>query len=172
MILIALVGRKHSGKSTAADTISRLAKGLVYQTAFADALKDEVAQATGVPRVQAEQEKERWRPIWQWWGTEFRRHDDPDYWIRKVGNKIVDTHYHPDVAIVTDCRFDNEAKQIRAWNGLIVKILRPGTTQDRHTSETETDFIHPDFELNNNSDLKGLEYLVRNLCKTLKIELK
>ena len=66
----------------------------------------------------------RW--LMQHWGTEYRRGQDPGYWLRIVqawlrrqlglGNRRL---------IVTDVRFANEAALLRALGGRIVRVHRP-----------------------------------------------
>jgi len=80
------------------------------------------------------------RRILQWWGTEFRRAQDPDYWTkawaRKVaGYDLVRTHI-----LIDDVRFKNELATIRDLGGKFVKIVRPGFNgAGNHASETSLD---------------------------------
>jgi hypothetical protein len=89
----------------------------------------------------------------QWWGTEFRRAQDPDYWTKKLFASIP---ANLDIAIVTDVRFQNEADGIRQRGGYNVNIQRlrdDGTrfySSDRpvdHPSETSLDGYDWDFYL-------------------------
>jgi hypothetical protein len=57
----------------------------------------------------------------QWWGTEYRRAQDPDYWVQKMYEGIPPT---VDVALVTDVRFPNEADSITQRGGYTVKVER------------------------------------------------
>ncbi|MFN2355786.1 MAG: hypothetical protein ABR512_14855 [Desulfopila sp.] len=80
------------------------------------------------------------RRILQWWGTEYRRDQDPDYWTRAWGRKIEQldlAHLH---VLVDDVRFMNELQVIKEHGGLIVKIERPGFDgANNHASETSLD---------------------------------
>ena len=174
MILLGLSGKKQSGKNTVARLIAQHSKGSVYELGFADALKIEVATACGVPLDYLEEQKSRFRPILQWWGTEFRRYDDLDYWIRKVGTKLIESSYKPDVAIITDCRFVNEAEAVRSWNGVMVRVLRTTELQnhDPHSSETALDSYKHDFTLINDGHLGELSANILTLCTKLNIPLK
>ncbi len=80
------------------------------------------------------------RRILQWWGTEYRRAQDPDYWTKAWGRKVEQfelAHMH---VLVDDVRFMNELNVIREHGGLIVKIERPGFDgANNHASETSLD---------------------------------
>lgn len=80
------------------------------------------------------------RRILQWWGTEYRRAADPDYWTKAWSRKVEQldlAHIH---VLVDDVRFINELTAIKAHGGLIIKIERPGFAgANNHTSETSLD---------------------------------
>ncbi len=173
MILLGLSGKAGSGKNTVAQMIATLSRGFVHEAAFADSLKDEVAVAIGVERHAMDEQKERFRPIWQWWGTEFRRFDDNEYWIRKLGNKIAGSHFKPDVAIITDCRFKNEFDFVKSCDGFMIRVSRPWpSTAPSHSSETELDEIKHDSIIMNYGSLDDLRKEVVQLCRTYSIPLK
>jgi hypothetical protein len=77
------------------------------------------------------------RRILQLWGTEFRRTEDPEYWVKKVMTGIETCG----PMVFSDVRFPNEAEAIRNRGGEIWKVVRPsvnglpGETGD-HISET------------------------------------
>jgi hypothetical protein len=83
------------------------------------------------------------RALLQWWGTEFRRAKDPDYWVKKTMQQIAEDA--PDVALICDLRFPNEAEGIRAAGGYIVRVRRMGYVSDvpQHVSETALDGYGP-----------------------------
>lgn len=80
-----------------------------------------------------------------WWGTEYRRAQDPDYWVKKALDSIpVGTN----LAIFTDVRFKNEAEAIKAKGGHLIEVVRLNQDGSRfysddrprdHASETELD---------------------------------
>jgi len=77
------------------------------------------------------------RSLLQFWGTEYRREQDPDYWVKQAERKMQDSDK---LYVVTDCRFINEIKMIRNNCGTVVKIVRPDATvisNMSHQSETE-----------------------------------
>ena len=141
VMLIGISGKKRSGKDTVGAMVVEWLNEHGFdaaQVAFADQLKDEVAEATGVNRRMQEMDKERWRPILQWWGVEFRRHYfGQDYWVSKMTQKLL--AMDEDVAVVTDVRFRDEADFIRASGGFVVRVERETGLQDGHSSETDLD---------------------------------
>jgi hypothetical protein len=62
------------------------------------------------------------RTLLQWWGTEYRRNVNPDYWVNKVAKRIADEK--PEIALITDVRFFNEVSFCRKY-GSVVKVDRP-----------------------------------------------
>ena len=80
------------------------------------------------------------RRILQWWGTEYRRAQDPDYWTKAWGREVDALVQSDRLVLVDDVRFINELNVIRAHGGLIVKIERPGFDgANNHSSETSLD---------------------------------
>jgi hypothetical protein len=140
-MLIGISGKKRSGKDTVGAMVVEWLNEHGFdaaQVAFADQLKDEVAEATGVNRRMQEMDKERWRPILQWWGVEFRRHYfGQDYWVSKMTQKLL--AMDEDLAVVTDVRFRDEADFIRDSGGFVVRVERETGFQDGHSSETDLD---------------------------------
>jgi len=154
--------RSGTGKDTAIAEIIKQ-RGLQYKVkryAFADALKEEVneaaKQAGGMFELICDLRTKEMIPLWvvydknppmndplcplgkqrtllQWWGTEYRRHKDPDYWVKKLIEKIAKEN--PKYALLGDMRFLNETKicDIR------VKVDRPGIPIMKHISEHALD---------------------------------
>ena len=80
------------------------------------------------------------RRILQWWGTEYRRDQDPDYWTKAWGRKIEQFDLENIHVLIDDVRFMNELDAIKEHGGLIVKIERPGFDgANNHASETALD---------------------------------
>jgi len=92
------------------------------------------------------------RRLLQWWGTEYRRAESPDYWIYKLQPKIMNTQN----IVISDVRFLNEANWVEGWDGVIWRIERPGLKSDEHTSETQSNFIKADYTIRNDGDLQHL----------------
>lgn len=68
-------------------------------------------------------------------------------------------HYYVNKKIVmTDARFDNEAKRVRYLDGHIVYIDRPGLdTQDQHRSEAGISAKYIDYSIINDGTISDLE---------------
>jgi hypothetical protein len=80
------------------------------------------------------------RRILQWWGTEYRRTQDPDYWTKAWGRKIEQYDLENTHILIDDVRFMNELNTITGHGGRIVKIERPGFDgANNHASETSLD---------------------------------
>jgi hypothetical protein len=89
----------------------------------------------------------------QWWGTEYRRYQDPDYWVKKWRQQVVGFH---GVVVVGDLRFWNEATAITQAGGHVVHVQRFNkdgslyfaTDRDPgHVSETQIDGLNWDFRI-------------------------
>lgn len=141
-----LAARMHHGKDTFYGFVAGQYKH-VYRVAFADALKHEVAAACEVTVEFIEQNKETFRPILQWWGTDFRRKlFGDDYWLRKLAVTL-ESFSVVDVVFITDVRFENEAQFVRDRSGKVIRLVRSfyqDTDHSQHASETSVEAIVPD----------------------------
>ncbi|PLX78507.1 MAG: hypothetical protein C0614_08515 [Desulfuromonas sp.] len=82
------------------------------------------------------------RRILQWWGTEYRRAEDPDYWTKAWGRKVESLDLDCLHVLIDDVRFINELDVIRSHGGLLIKIERPGFNgANEHSSENSLDHI-------------------------------
>lgn len=107
------------------------------------------------------------RQILQWWGTEYRRTQQPDYWVQRLQDKAAEmtaagiTHI-----IVTDVRFADEAAAIRAMGGQIWRVHRPSlqTTGTGHVSEVTGEEFAPEVTVINQG---SFDYLRLTLLQTL-----
>jgi len=158
--LVGISGKKHSGKDTMAQAfITTLSDIKVIRMAFADPLKDEVCKACGVTREFLEANKSLFRPILQWWGTEFRRKlFGENYWIDRTFERIAVSV--ADVVLITDMRFKNEMAAVEKWPaGVTIRIERIGQdVKDPHPSEVDLDDATFDYKLSNVSDLSTFEH--------------
>jgi hypothetical protein len=78
------------------------------------------------------------RKLLQWWGTEYRRSIDNDYWVRQLAQQI--ELEKPQIALITDMRFPNEMAFVRQY-GETVRVDRPGLPPSTHASETALDDV-------------------------------
>ena len=155
-MIIGLTGHKGSGKTLAADVISREIPEF-KSFAFADPLREVCSIVFGLSTAEMsdrslkEQPLERYpnespRQIMQKVGTECIRAHYPDAWIEALKHRVKP---FPN-AVVSDVRFANEAESIRQMGGFIVRIARPDNEpktdreKDLHPSETVQDAIAAD----------------------------
>jgi len=144
MIVISVAGFAKSGKDTFVGIAIDIFKSNGYRpfrVAFADKLKSEVQDMLKQNRFGLDittlsaNEKERVRPIFVFWGCQRRYESEGGmYWVNEVDSQLnelcADYLKHGEshenvVAIVSDCRFPNEAKWIHEkWDGSIVHLKR------------------------------------------------
>ncbi len=174
-IIIAFGYKARRGKDTACGAIMEArSHGFlpVKSYAFADALRDEVNEAIherfrrGCADAQAAMQLLCWwagvpydpnavvepgypygkqRALYQWWGTEYRRSQDPDYWVKALKARI--ERDAPRVAVMSDLRFHNEFEFIQINGGYCVRVDRPGfeiADGKHHISETLLDSLPDD----------------------------
>lgn len=80
------------------------------------------------------------RRILQWWGTEYRRAQDHDYWTNAWEKKLQQYDLTTTHILVDDVRFVNELNIIKKHGGTFIKIERPGFDgANNHSSENSLD---------------------------------
>jgi hypothetical protein len=157
-ILFGLGYRARSGKDTAAAEMKKQ-RGDAYKIdiiPFAKALKQEVNAAAlaagGMEKlfinisppewVQLEAEPDmtdplcpfgKFRKFLQWWGSEFRRAENPRYWLDKHAASVEEST--ADIILVPDLRFPNEMAYILE-QGEAVRVDRDDLPPATHISET------------------------------------
>lgn len=169
-LLIGIAGRAGVGKDTAGRFLQlHYALSVV---AFADPLKA-MLQAMGLSRTELEGAyKElplRWldaspRRLLQTLGTEWGREMiDPDLWLKVFGRKLAHDWQvlkasDPDWAgyVITDVRFENEARFIRERGHLIHLTRRSAPAVESHCSENGLAIDARDFLIANDGDLAEL----------------
>lgn len=175
-MIIAFTGLAGSGKTTVADYVvsehgfkkHNFKDGLVAE--MLDNLPDvlnELKDTYACTLDELFKEKPpTMRALMQNYGTEVRRGDDKDYWVKRWCEGLFDSHY-----VVDDVRFVNEARAVRDRGGIIVRVSRPDRNSNgyKHTSETEQSEIEPDFTIiSNTGDLEGLYKQIEHVIHTLK----
>lgn len=113
------------------------------------------------------------RQMMQWWGTEYRRREDPDYWVKSMKKKI-DSYMRDGERrfVITDVRFANEAAFVRSIGGEIWQLARPvaeDAPEDQHVSAVTGDDFAPEIVVPNAGDVEALcrqvlaEYVTRDI---------
>lgn len=179
-MIIGLTGLKGSGKDTVAAYLIK--RHGFERRAFADKLKKSVAALFDIPYHEIDKMKNDptieiavgrpdddlrtvypmyrtliFRELLQRFGTESHRDVfGEDFW---VDHCLPLGHYYIGKNIaVTDVRFQNEASRIRALDGFIVEVDRPGLdTEDQHRSEAGLPARYIDFTVLNNGTIHDLE---------------
>lgn len=89
----------------------------------------------------------------QWWGTEYRRAQNKNYWVDQWKAAI---NPKADIVLTTDMRFLNEAKAIKDAGGYTVRVSRLDAhgaqfldvnRDSLHRSETELDSYNYDYQI-------------------------
>lgn len=106
------------------------------------------------------------RSLLQFFGTDYRRAQDPLYWVKQAEKKL-QSNVH---SAVSDGRFLNEVKMVVDNGGVTVRISRPDApsiSNMTHASETELDGFVADYELLNTGSLEDYHNQIRMLLKEL-----
>ena len=165
-MIIGICGFIGSGKDTAADFLVNFHN--FKRESYAATLKDAVSDIfgwdremlegrTGASRAWREQVDEWWatrlnmphltpRFVLQNWGTNvLREHFHDDIWIASLENKL---RTAKDNIVITDCRFPNEIKGLKAQGAKVVWVQR-GLTPHWYSIAEQA----------NRGDTKALEWL-------------
>lgn len=100
------------------------------------------------------------REILQFFGTEYVRRAQSDYWIQRLLHDASQRR-----VLVPDTRFANEVTALRSVGGRIIKIVRIDIqpTEDAHASEEEQKTIEPDLLIATRTGDLSLPSRVANL---------
>ena len=179
-MLIAICGHKFSGKSTVARLLHNATGYPVVS--FADKLKDITCILSGCTRDDLEDYdfKENvlvpdylqpyclnakiptFRAFLQHFGSEVMRGINDSIWIDCTLSNCGES------AIISDCRFPNEAKAVKVRGGIVIKVVREGCGGDSHCSEVGVDEIVPDYTIFNDTTIENLVANVDSLVRLLK----
>ena len=147
--LIGLCGLAGSGKDAACKLLMAARPGKIQRFALADALKRQVAAASGVTVEALESKKSIFRPTLQAFGVLRRELNGVDYWVRRVEGEVATARRSGKVACLTDIRFNTEVGWLRENQGILVRVVRPsfGKIAPDHVSEFEQASFSADFTL-------------------------
>lgn len=163
--IVAFTGRKGSGKDTAAQVL--LKTGYWGQINFADKLREVCNIAYGLTpdemvnpalkqvklnRWPFKSPRELLQEIAQIWRIQY-----PEIWVMGWYRTVRDLS--PPRIVVTDLRYPNEEEILRDKKAIIIKIERPGLSDDEfsnHESESYFDEIKADITITNDSSINHL----------------
>lgn len=136
------------------------------------------SDALSDPSLTAKSRTQSVREALQYWGTNVRRGADPDYWVKKVRQRVYELldADNKNVIIISDARFPNELDMVKSLCGKIIRLNVSPVTQVRrlykrdglqadqkklsHPSETACD------------DYNGFDYVIDTTTIPLNMMLK
>ena len=101
------------------------------------------------------------RQIMQWWGTEYRRRQNLNYWVGKLTahiHQLQQLNPRNTRFVIPDCRFENEASLVRAMGGVVWQVVRDSAApvEHGHASATDGAKLNPSVVIDNSSTLHSL----------------
>ena len=157
-MLVALLGKKGSGKTTTAEYMEKEYKFI--DRPLSKPIKDSAKIMFDLSDQQLYTEKKeeldkRWnttpRKIFQLIGTEIARSIDKNVWIKHFISWY-SKHKNQNI-VVSDCRFQDQIDAIKNLGGIVIKITRETLkNNDTHITETGID------------NIKGFDYTIENNC--------
>ena len=99
------------------------------------------------------------RELLQKFGTAIRNEVCDDFWVKVCLKNCTED------CIISDVRFESEAKGIRDINGIIIRINRDSAGAGNHISETALDDYCFDYIIDNNETEEDLLLKVKEFCK-------
>lgn len=170
--IVGVTGLARSGKDTAAKF---LAEAGYTRIAFADPLKEIVANLACEPVSNFHDDilKEQFCPALgttrrdalQKVGMAMRQLFGDDVWLTRLRTKAA----QGTALVVSDVRYENEAKAIRDLGGIVLKLERPGAgligDAARHASEQGFSEDLVDCWISNNGSIDEFKHAVQTVCK-------
>lgn len=171
-MVIAFIGKKRSGKSTACEYLAGNSAVASVRINFKDKLLSEVQEKflehiDAIVVAMNELDKEAikrgetapwtvqrlidekpplFRTLLQNYGTDVVRAIDPDYFV-KEWERAVESHASFQI-LTDDIRFRNEYNAVKRQGGVIILIEREGlVSTDTHSSEMEMETLVPDYTI-------------------------
>jgi len=154
-MLIGLTGRMKSGKTTFANMVEevssfekvsfggKLREELANRGVDAYGDKDKVVSCKGLIEIYAYLTAGELadytctlRRILQLWGTEYRRKQNPNYWIEALFLNLDPSKDY----IIDDVRFTNEADMIYTLGGFNILLTHPRSPINKHDSEAHINY--------------------------------
>lgn len=173
MILIGLGSKARQGKNYVGNYMKEAIPEIQFYS-FADELKkycrdhhNELEPQWQLAHQWNKADKITWKddpiygctPILQWYGTAIMRKKDPDHWIKIIAKQLLQDS--PQIAIITDVRFENEANFVKLNDGYLVEVIRVNADGTR--------FLDPGRDPHHLSEIaldeyKGWDFIIR--CKS------
>lgn len=172
--VIGVTGKARGGKDTLAKhLVSLLGEEQAAIVAFADPIK-EMLRVLGVEDIDKYKTLEHpllgvtSRVMMQTLGTEWGRDTiGESIWIDIAKRSGVGKEF----LVISDVRFDNEAKYVRD-NGILIHVEGRGGIDSNHNSESGIPFIYGDFKLDNSYELYYLYQQAYDLLEMMGMNAK
>jgi len=171
--LIGFMGKAGSGKDTAADILVR-EFGFTKES-LAAPMKRGLAAMLDLPEEAMNNRIDREKPylhyevsirrMLQTLGTDWGRNMvHEDIWV----DNLMRRHSRNRNTVVSDVRFENEAKRIKKAGGIVVALIRPENREivPQHSSENMPMHL-ANFVITNGGDLDSFEAEIRAFAKTM-----
>ena len=152
-MIIGLIGFKQVGKSTAAKYLENTHEFIRHN--MKDGLVAEIRQNFSILLSELSkiygmtvdelfvQKPPAMRALLQEYGTEVRRNDNRNYWVKKWRENLPEGNI-----VVDDVRFHNGADLVKYNGGILIRLVRPDIeTGGTHASEMEQLEIVADFTI-------------------------
>lgn len=193
MVLLAVLGRKRSGKDTFSDYVIK--KYGFRKYSFAEPLKKGIQAFFNLSNEQLYDEKlkeiidDRWgvspRTLFQVIGTDIFQHsiktflpelkgESRKHWVLLFKEWYLDLlKSQPNcLVIISDARFLHELIEIKELGGVVIKVIRPLSeiNGDLHQSENEIDEIPEDlinYKIHNKSTLNDFYQKINGIIENL-----
>jgi len=187
-MVIAIAGKKRSGKNTISEYIKQ--KYFFKEYAFAQPIKTISYLLFGWDSKQDDELKEvvdpYWgisrRQFWQWFGTDAMQIDLPkkyelfdsavgrNFWV-KIFNKLYEDNKNINY-VISDFRFPHEQEYLDSIKAHTIKVIRGDANKvvDLHESEIYIDNMKTDFIIYNDSDKESLYNQIDQIMKIIRGE--
>jgi hypothetical protein len=116
-------------------------RGGAYRDYYAQGYDRSYAVKTLIEEMNHPELKKKFRLLLQFWGTEYRRRQDENYWVNKFFEELEKPQYMGLVVFVCDVRFPNEFELMHSQDAITVRVIRTDipVVSNEHLSETALD---------------------------------
>lgn len=131
-LYVGLTGYAGAGKDYVCQWLREHSSKAVHRVAFADGVRMEIQETLlpspegSLPALWDKPYPETIRRLLQWWGTDLRRAQDPDYWVAHGmarASELDDYLTSESLIVFTDVRFENEAAAIKDAGGIVFQVM-------------------------------------------------
>lgn len=169
MKILGLTGKAGAGKDYVYETVDAAlhTNEAVRRMAFADGVKidiqESIASGRDLVMLWEKPYSDEVRSLLQWWGTDYRREQDPDFWVKRGVEQLnLLRKYGTDIVCVTDVRFQNEVDIIHQMGGIVVEVVAAATIRAQRLNITEEKQAAMSTHATERGNLQNLDGTVMN----------